>query len=416
MFYGGRTIAFQGGTDNPFATIPLLQTLGLNPGTIKSDGYFDFETLDFRVEVEAMQGNGMFGPFSTTGDLSFVIDNNGIALDFGIDTPVASSRFSGRAAFQDTTVTTTTQFGDARFEYDAGTFALTATVSAVDVDFVVGQAKASMTLSITNQEYVSGGVENGVFVARYRAGAVQVGLGMAFTLRSPLLDVDLSANVKFSVAGNGVTFSGILRGSIAFGFGPVSAEFEISNAGIRVEIDWLGIDTNIPFPGFLHTSRLATGKELADRDLLTAATLMGVADEAVRRLEAQGLTNDEVAALRSVTYRIEDRDDQERIVGYASGLVVTLDRNAAGHGWFIDTTPDDDSEFDPITGLADSDGQTSERIDLLSVVAHELTHVLESAWPERDFDFGDVGQEFIGAGQRFTVGPSASNKRQQKDL
>ncbi len=413
MFFGGKTFAFQGGTDDPFASIDLLQTLGLNPGTIKSDGYFQVDTLDFRVEVEATQGNGKFGPFSTTGDLSFVIDNNGMSLNFGLDTPVASSRFSGNVAFQDTTETIASPFGTLEYFYPAGTFELTARVSPLDIDFVVGTARASMTLSITNREFVSLDFDSGVVT--YQAGAVQVGLSMSFTLRSPLLDVDLSANVDFSVAGNGeIRFSGTLRGTIAFGFGPVGAEFGISNDGIRLQIDWLGIDTNIPFPFFLHASPVITGKQLADRDLLEAVAITAITDEAIRRLEDSGLTNDEVAVLRSVTYRVEDRDNREQIVGYASGLVVTLDRDAAGHGWFIDATREDDSEFDTLTRLADVDSQAFDRIDLLSVIKHELTHVLEATWPKKVFDFGEVETELIGTGQRFAVEPSSSSDRRQE--
>jgi len=413
MFFGGKTFAFQGGTDDPFASIDLLQTLGLNPGTIESDGYFQVDTLDFRIEVEATQGNGKFGPFSTTGDLSFVIDNEGMSLDFGLDTPVASSRFSGNVAFQDTTETIQSTFGTLQYRYPAGTFDLTARVSPLDVDFVVGTARASMTLSITNREFVS--LDSGSNVFTYRAGAVQVGLSMSFTLRSPLLDVDLSADVDFSVAGNGdIRFSGTLRGTIAFGFGPVGAEFGISNDGIRLQIDWLGIDTNIPFPFFLHATPVITGKQLADRDLLEAAALTAITDEAIRRLNDSGLTNDEVAVLKSVTYRVEDRDNRELVVGYASGLVVTLDRDAAGHGWFIDATPEDDSEFDATTRLADSDSQATDRIDLLSVVTHELTHVLEATWPEKDFEFGEVESELIHTGQRFAVEPSRSSDQRQQ--
>ncbi|NQV24037.1 MAG: hypothetical protein HQ518_06675, partial [Rhodopirellula sp.] len=411
MFYGGNTIAFSGGTDNPFSTIPLLSTLGLNPGTsIQSQGYYNIDTGNFRIDVEAQKGNTKFGPFSTTGDLKFVIDNDGVALDFGIDTPVASARFSGRAAFEDTTITVANYYGGTTtLITKAGTFSLEARLSPVDLDFEVASVKASLTIKITNQVVsFSGTLTDPVYT--YSPGAVQLGLVMSLTLRSPILDVDLSADVNFTLGGSTLQFSGTLRGTIAFGFGPVSVEFGISNAGIRVEIPFLGVNVNVPIPGLLHVDQSAFGNQLLDESLINAVALPGIVDEAIRRLERTGLSNDEVALLKTVAFRVKDIDDQYQTVGYASGRIVTLDANAAGHGWFIDSSPEDDVEFDPITGLARSNSTSSGRIDLLSAVMHEMTHVLEFANPDREFDFGEVGAELIAVGQRFDVGISTSLK------
>jgi hypothetical protein len=58
-----------------------------------------------------------------------------------------------------------------------------------------------------------------------------------------------------------------------------------------------------------------------------------------------------------------------------NGNAIDLDRDAAGHGWFVDPTPGDDSEFDADgQALAGSDAEGD--IDLLTVVTHELGHVL----------------------------------------
>ncbi|MEZ6061741.1 MAG: hypothetical protein R3C19_15440 [Planctomycetaceae bacterium] len=54
--------------------------------------------------------------------------------------------------------------------------------------------------------------------------------------------------------------------------------------------------------------------------------------------------------------------------------------------------------------FADSESDAAGRIDLLSVIMHELTHVLEARFPESDFHFGEsVTSEMISAGQRFHV-------------
>jgi PKD repeat protein len=67
-----------------------------------------------------------------------------------------------------------------------------------------------------------------------------------------------------------------------------------------------------------------------------------------------------------------------KLLGQTYGSTILIDANAAGHGWFVDATPGDDLEF-----RRTRDGQlratrpsAAERMDLLSVVLHELGHVL----------------------------------------
>ena len=57
-----------------------------------------------------------------------------------------------------------------------------------------------------------------------------------------------------------------------------------------------------------------------------------------------------------------------------SGNSITIDTDAAGYGWFVDRTPGRDNEYDD-SGVA-TRGVASRRMDLLTVVSHELGHVL----------------------------------------
>lgn len=54
------------------------------------------------------------------------------------------------------------------------------------------------------------------------------------------------------------------------------------------------------------------------------------------------------------------------LLGYADSQTISIDANAAGHGWFVDQTPMDNSGFD---GFA-----TPECLDLLTTVMHEMGH------------------------------------------
>jgi hypothetical protein len=72
-----------------------------------------------------------------------------------------------------------------------------------------------------------------------------------------------------------------------------------------------------------------------------------------------------------------------------------VDVTAAGYGWFVDPTPADDSEF----GLGMAGSPAAGRMDLLTVVMHELGHVigLESRY---DGDPSDLMYVYLGTGTR----------------
>jgi hypothetical protein len=59
---------------------------------------------------------------------------------------------------------------------------------------------------------------------------------------------------------------------------------------------------------------------------------------------------------------------------------ITLDTNAAGHGWFIDDTPDNNDEFLPTSDsevwIAKAGTAAAGKMDMLSVLLHEYGHAL----------------------------------------
>ena len=67
-------------------------------------------------------------------------------------------------------------------------------------------------------------------------------------------------------------------------------------------------------------------------------------------------------------------------VGQTTGSTVTLDTNAAGYNWFIDTTPTDNSEYLPTSNpnewVAKAGSAAAGKMDMLSVLLHEYGHAL----------------------------------------
>jgi hypothetical protein len=109
---------------------------------------------------------------------------------------------------------------------------------------------------------------------------------------------------------------------------------------------------------------------------LDPTSLPALVDAAIARWEAVGLSAHRLQSIRSLDVRISDLPND--LVGSTIGNVVLLDTTAAGHGWFVDVTPDDDDEFTRDTNgrLAANAAIATGHIDALTVLMHEMGHVL----------------------------------------
>jgi hypothetical protein len=123
---------------------------------------------------------------------------------------------------------------------------------------------------------------------------------------------------------------------------------------------------------------LAAGGEGPGAQSISQADLSSVAAAALKRWAASGISESERAELASVSFELADLEPGR--LGQAGATQVELDRDAAGWGWFVDATPADDAEF--AAGRigaelgADASSPAHGRMDLLTVVMHELGHVL----------------------------------------
>ncbi|MBN2473672.1 MAG: hypothetical protein JXB62_03615 [Pirellulales bacterium] len=159
----------------------------------------------------------------------------------------------------------------------------------------------------------------------------------------------------------------LLRNTNTTGYADLNFVYGAGGAGLLPIVgDWNG-------PGALPL--LAAGGEA------TAGAQAGVlADEQLRPIVAEAVARWEAAApqadLAAVDFVIADLPGAT--LGLSESDTIYLDRDAAGYGWFVDPTPADDEEFAFGSGAESAvvDPSAADRMDLLTVVAHELGHVL----------------------------------------
>lgn len=132
----------------------------------------------------------------------------------------------------------------------------------------------------------------------------------------------------------------------------------------------------------------------------TQAELDAIVDAAIQRWEATGISADQKALLRSMTFSIADLPGW--YLGQTVDGKVTLDRDAAGNGWFVDSTPLDDSEFTNVSGVlsANANSGAGGRLDVLTTVMHEFGHALGLDDTYAGADSGNLMYGYLHLGER----------------
>lgn len=205
------------------------------------------------------------------------------------------------------------------------------------------------------------------------------------------------------------------------GGGPHVRIFDIDTSGALPQISELNsfVATDPQFTGGLWVAGSTRQTSVAPMSLnlatgfapdgntanLTMEDLQPIVSAAIQRLDHAGLPKGASELLSSVNFEIADLNGNR--LGEALPGRVRIDINAAGMGWYVDTTPNDDMEFSDNT-LSAVDPAATGRIDLLTVILHELIHELGG----EDLNSMDHAEHLMAD----TLGPSQRRLPQFGDL
>jgi hypothetical protein len=296
--------------------------------------------------------------------------------------------------------------------------AATGTTSLQLVDLGVDHLQASSYLELQATLRTTGiggmafdgvGPEHYKFVALDVAGQ-RVILGHYQARRGWVVDTSVShtlaANTDYTL---GLTLKGAsasvtLNGAFALSWGfnsPVvdGAVGVLSRVGTS-SFDSFRIRTNDPaFRGLPLLSASAVLSPAKGAAPLTDSQLHPILEAAVERWK---VSRPDATGLDAVTARVEDLPGDR--LAQAMGDVIVVDATAADFGWFIDATPWEDSEYvlrtDDSLRLAIDSSPADGRMDLLTVVMHELGHVLGLEDLEDEGHAHELMAEVLDAGTR----------------
>lgn len=233
-------------------------------------------------------------------------------------------------------------------------------------------------------------------------GASATGSANQFTYVAPPAVTGVSPNMGPTWAGMSVTITGTdLSNATSVKFGTTSASIN-SNSSTQIiatapahaagTVDITvttayGTSSTSSSDHYTYMSFLTFDGEAVeppeDVEALTMDQVNPILTEAAQRwivaAAAAGADSDGIAELLAgVEVRIVDLPGN--LLAGTAGNVVWIDQNAAGHGWFVDATPGNDSEFATIHSAyelwAGQGSSAAGRVDLLTVLSHELGHVL----------------------------------------
>jgi hypothetical protein len=234
--------------------------------------------------------------------------------------------------------------------------------------------------------------------------------------------IDAAVSVSTLTAGKDYTLGISLVGStvsvtldgqslVGFAYNAVTNDgrFGVFTKGGMASFDTMTVKTDATVAAMTPVLQVAAAPAPADAgtvSTLSVNELLPILEEAkLLWVQALGPSDARLTALTNVN--IEVSDLAGGILGETIGNMITIDSNAAGWGWFVDATPQNNSEFQihlPNGVLvANPSSPASGHMDLLSTVLHELGNVMGFA----EDTGADVTGMVLQAGVRRLPGFSA---------
>jgi hypothetical protein len=146
---------------------------------------------------------------------------------------------------------------------------------------------------------------------------------------------------------------------------------------------------------------IPAGSVIVEDGVLTQPELDFIVDAAIQRWAAAGASEAQIAAMRAVLVSVEDLGGRQ--LGESKNGVIKVDVNGAGWNWYVDATPGQDEEYAGSgTSLAavNRNSMAGTRIDLLTVITHELGHQIGLGDLSAPGDASDLMYGTISAGER----------------
>jgi hypothetical protein len=150
---------------------------------------------------------------------------------------------------------------------------------------------------------------------------------------------------------------------------------DVNGDGAVTRLDAL-IVVNFVNYGIRPLHAVASPSAVVDSPALSESALDSLASTAVSLWSDAGANAEQRALLTTIDIRVADLPGD--LLGTAVGRQITIDRDAAGAGWYVVPTPATDAEPENVAVQAGATGAPHARAgcDLLTVLAHEMGHVL----------------------------------------
>jgi hypothetical protein len=157
------------------------------------------------------------------------------------------------------------------------------------------------------------------------------------------------------------------------------------------------VPTHLPDSG---SPTFTPAPAIAEAIILSQTELSVMVAAAIGRWAAAGATPEQIAAMKAVSVSLANIAGFD--VGDSTPGHIVVDNDGAGYGWFLDSTPGDDSEFTG-TGTdlhAIAGGAADGKLDLMTVLMHELGHQVGLTDDYQAADSADLMYGYVNPGER----------------